>query len=486
MKKNVSKILCLLLAVMAMFCLQTAVFAEETEAPAAVYQILGPIGTSDMEGNLLISTAGTEMILEADFGASNLDALAWNVISGKDVLTVHNREGYPGQAIAAPLADGEAVVIAYLEDGSQVSATKKIIVSNQTVAEVRNVTLTTSVEGAGNIERKTGEDSSVMLGASYSKQFAPGTVMDLTAVETTQPFKYWVVRHNANETTKDKEIIVSTEKNYKFTLGQNMTIAAVFDKTDDGTLYGINATFKFNNIVASNIYVKNMTQNAPEAPYQRNKTFYKWTSEQEDAVTAIEDKKLAKGELTQAAVFEATYTKKATKYTITVIGGSGSGTYAYGAPVVATVTATPEAGKQFLFWSKDGAPVSYDATYKFSAIQDCTITAVFGDAVATDGINMVMQAPVVEGDMIAFTFERYVPENYDFISSGFVVGRSDCKRGEDDVLMEAVSYRDGTRTQFTKSLAKKSGTYYARGYVVYMDNGEVKTIYTEPQKIVIE
>ncbi len=478
MKKNASKILSLLLVVLAIFCLQTAVLAAEEEAPAADCQILGPLGASDLDGNLVITTDGTELILEADFGTNSLDTLAWDVISGKDILAIHNREGYPGQAIASPLDNGEATVIAYLEDGSQVSATKKIIVSNQTPeAAATYFTLSFTLEGEGKIETGTGT-----MSASTIKQYAPGTVLDFTAVETSMPFKYWVVRHGT-----DKDIIVSKEENYKFTLASDMTVAAIYDQSDEGTYVGTNAAFIHGNIVAADMYVKTMTKNAPDAPYQRNMTFSKWISEQVDVDVVLADKKLAKGELTEATTFTATYTQKDTEFNITVIGGSGSGTYAYGEAVTATVTATPEEGKQFLFWSKDGAPVSYDTTYKFSAMQDCTVVAVFGDAIVTDGINMVMQTPVVEGNVIAFTFERYVPENYDFVSSGFIVSqRSDDVRGSSSVLMEAVSYRDGVRTQFTKSLKKQSGTYYARGYVVYMEDGAVKTIYSETQKIVVE
>jgi len=481
---KVSKILCVLLIVASVLCLNTVAFAEDVEAPAADCQILGPMGSSDLEGNLLITADNVQMILEADFGTNSMDTLAWDVISGKDVLAIHDRDGYAGQAIATPLADGEAIVIAYLEDGSQASATKKIIVSNQTPeTAAAEFTLNCSGEGDGNIKRMTGEESFVMLGTTHVNQYAPGTVMDLIAVENTQPFKYWVVRYG-----DDKDIIATTEKNFKFVLGQDMKIAAVFDKTDDGTVFGTNFTFLYNNIVANNAYLKSKSKDVPDAPYQRNMSFAKWLSSQVNVDEILADNKLAKGELSETTTFTASYTKNTAECDITVIGGSGSGTYAYGAPVTATVTATAEAGKQFLFWSKDGAPVSYDTTYKFSAMQDCTVAAVFGDAVATDGINMVMQAPVVEGNMIAFTFERYVPESYTFVSSGFVVAENaDCKRGDASNLMEAVSYRSGARTQLTKSLTKTSGkTYYARGYVIYMDNGVAKTIYTEPQKIVIE
>ena len=308
-------------------------------------------------------------------------------------------------------------------------------------------------------------------------------VVDLTAVENTYPFKYWVVRHGT-----DPDIIVSTDKHYVFTLAADTKIAAVFDQT--GTLKGVNATFLYDNIVASNFYVRSIAKDVPNAPYQRNMNFLKWTSEQVDVAGVLANNKLENGEITQTTIFKATYEKKETSYTINVIGGSGSGTYTYGSPVTATVTATAQEGKAFLFWSKDGMPVSYNEEYKFSAMQDCTVTAVFGPAVETDGINMVMQNPVEDGDVIAFTFERYVPATVEFVSSGFVVSKiANCELGDAaNNMMEAVSYRDGKRTQLTKSLTKVNGvsTYYARGYVIYKDGDGIKTIYTAPQKFVLE
>ncbi len=478
---KVSKILCVLLIVASVLCLNTVAFAEE----AYIDQILAPIGEgfTDLEGNFVLDADDELVVLTAEFENVSNAEVAWSVLQGKDVVEIEKRDGYSNQAILSALSDGEATIIAYLEDGSQRTVVANVIVSNQTAATSTMPYLSTSVEGAGNIIRKTESGTELSLNTQYKNQHPLGMVVDLTAVEAGQPFKYWAV------VEKDgSERIVTTEKHHTFILSGDITLKAVFDKTDDGTMFGTNYTFLYNNLIASNAYLKSMTKNVPNAPYQRNMSFAKWLSSQVNVDEILADNKLAKGELSETTTFTASYTKNTTECDITVIGGSGSGTYAYGAPVTATVTATAEAGKQFLFWSKDGAPVSYDTTYKFSAMQDCTVAAVFGDAVATDGINMVMQAPVVEGNMIAFTFERYVPESYTFVSSGFVVAENaDCKRGDASNLMEAVSYRSGARTQLTKSLTKTSGkTYYARGYVIYMDNGVAKTIYTEPQKIVVE
>lgn len=484
--KKVSKILCMLLVVAAIFCLHTVAFAEETTAPVYVNQILGPIGAAvDANGDLVIRGSET-LELEADF-LGNSQAIAWNVINGKDVLRLTPHPSNAGKVLATPLANGEAIVAAYLEDGSnQIFVTRKIVVSGQAEVTSANVVLNCSVEGNGNVERKTGADSSVMLGSAYKNEFPAGTEMDLTAVENTQPFKYWAA---VDDTGMD--VVISTEKNIKFILGTDRKIKAVFDKTDSGTVNGINATFIYEKLVADNTYVKNLAKDVPSAPYQRNMTFAGWVSDKVDAAAVVADRKLSKGEITEATTFTATYEKKEVTCEITVIGGSGSGTYAYGAPVSVSLTAEPDAGKVFLFWSKDGAPVSYEEDYAFSAMQDCTVCAVFGDANAnvSDELIMVMQAPEEDGNVIAFTFERYVPEDYALVTSGFIVADSaDCVRGDVNNLMDAVSHRAGERTQLTKSLKKVSGvnTYYARGYVVYMDGDNVVTVYTNAQKIVLE
>ncbi len=479
--KKYAKLLCLLLAITAVLCIHTVAFAADDSA--YLNQILGPLGASDIDGNLLMKEDGVKIELEADL-AGDSTAIAWDVISGKDIISLTAKPGDPTTVLATPLANGEATVIAYLEDGAQASATRKIIVSNQTEPEVAKVTLTTSVEGDGDIRRMTGEDSWTSLGTGYKDQFVPGIEMNLVAVEKNYPFKYWVIRHGT-----DEDVIATTEKNYTFTLATDMTVVAVFDKSDDGKMFGTNVTFIYNNIVASNMYVKTLAKKAPDEPYQRNRIFDKWVSKQADAGEVLADSKVSKSELTEATTFTASYTTEETEYEITVIGGSGSGSYVYGEPVIATLTAEAEDGKQFLFWSKDGAPVSYDTTYAFSAMQDCTVVAVFGEATATDGMNLVMQVPVEDGNIIAFTFERYVPEDYHFVTSGFVVSTvADCVRADSaNNLMEAVSYRDGVRTQFTKSLVKVTGvtTYYARGYVIYMDGDAVKTVYSEVQKFTL-
>lgn len=60
---------------------------------------------------------------------------------------------------------------------------------------------------------------------------------------------------------------------------------------------------------------------------------------------------------------------------------TGGGTYDQGADV--TITAEPNSGYDFLKWTKDGAEVSTNATYSFTATENATYTAVFGEQSVT-------------------------------------------------------------------------------------------------------
>ena len=77
----------------------------------------------------------------------------------------------------------------------------------------------------------------------------------------------------------------------------------------------------------------------------------------------------------------AFYGEKA-NYTVTVVGGTGGGTYQDGAN--ATVIATIPDDKNFVEWQIGGEKVSDSAEYTFKVTGDVTITAVFEDKAAGD------------------------------------------------------------------------------------------------------
>ena len=152
MKKNLVKMLCLLTIAFAVLCLPTAVFADGEYED----QIYAPIGQGfmDEDGNFVLDADGEEVPLTAEFSGENEGEAEWSVLDGKDIVSIVKREGFENQAILTALADGEATIIAYMEDDSQRVITAKVKVSNQEVVYATSATLATSVEGDGNIIRK--------------------------------------------------------------------------------------------------------------------------------------------------------------------------------------------------------------------------------------------------------------------------------------------------------------------------------------------
>jgi len=76
--------------------------------------------------------------------------------------------------------------------------------------------------------------------------------------------------------------------------------------------------------------------------------------------------------VTKSATFEAKFTNL--KGVLTVINGTGSGTYDLGSQV--TVTATPGENEEFVRWEIGNQSVSTSSTYTFTLTADTTITAV--------------------------------------------------------------------------------------------------------------
>ena len=76
------------------------------------------------------------------------------------------------------------------------------------------------------------------------------------------------------------------------------------------------------------------------------------------------------------------------QYNINVVAnnpswGTVTGGNVYDQGATATITATPNAGYDFLKWTKDGSDVSTNATYSFTVTENATYTAVFGEQAVT-------------------------------------------------------------------------------------------------------
>ncbi len=75
------------------------------------------------------------------------------------------------------------------------------------------------------------------------------------------------------------------------------------------------------------------------------------------------------------ATYEVSVVNPAVTYTLTVVGGTGGGTYAEGTRV--TAVATVPAGKRFVKWTVEGQSVGTTSSFSFALTADTTITANF-------------------------------------------------------------------------------------------------------------
>ena len=217
----------------------------------------------------------------------------------------------------------------------------------------------------------------------------------------------------------------------------------------------------------------------PEAPYVMGYTFTEWLK---DGVGAGLDGTV---EVSENAEYTAAYARSEEKYAVTVSGGTGSGEYRYN-DVVTAVANAAEAGEKFGYWTKDGAVVSYDATYKFYATGAATVEAVYVSESETVEKEPILVASVSEGlvggDKVAFFAERDLPEEWEIVETGLLLGQE--KEGLEigaDGVVKAAARSTEAKGQYTvrKGSVGAEDVWYGRAYVVYRENGEMKTKYSE-------
>ncbi|MBQ2942827.1 MAG: discoidin domain-containing protein [Clostridia bacterium] len=308
-------------------------------------------------------------------------------------------------------------------------------------------------------------------------------------------FQYWI------EANTGKILGTNPSLTVKSAIGKD--IKAVFADPSAFeafvSFYGRNAK----NILASS-YVKK--GNAPTVPseeklYTTGYEFKFWTNKEGTAVDAA-------AAVTENTEFYAYYEKKedsVRQSVITVTGGtiaevgSGvagteSGTFAYDTKVCATANTAPD-GQKFSHWTLDGKTVSYASDYFFFAPDaDITLKAVFvADTEAVEKevtITITETSDVINGVNVAgFITTRYVPTGTEVIETG-VIYVKDASYG--DLTIASVGKTSTNGKAVKAAFASETGTgqhklsasyaelgIKARGFLTYMKDGALTTIYTD-------
>ena len=176
-------------------------------------------------------------------------------------------------------------------------------------------------------------------------------------------------------------------------------------------------------------------------------------------------------------------------YEVTVINGTGGGTYRTSANFDVVADAAPE-GKKFSHWLQDGTLISYNSTQTFIAYKNVIYEAVYVDeSVVVDkkGTATIISATKnIDDKKLIFASFLVVPSGYT-INKGGVVATDNATIGTDEEQFTAANARferystpsGGTyRYTWTKTNVNPGDTWYVRAYLVYTDlDGVSHTIY---------
>ena len=329
------------------------------------------------------------------------------------------------------------------------------------VPPTSTITISASATGAGKVT------VGASTGSTAADEVELGKPVTLTATaDAGESFLFW---------TDTAGRILSREASYTYTPVSDEKLSAVFTNSASGPL-AVFINGRSQQVVQA---TNGAAATVPEAPYVMGYTFTEWLK---DGVGAGLDGTV---EVSENAEYTAAYARSEEKYAVTVSGGTGSGEYRYN-DVVTAVANAAEAGEKFGYWTKDGAVVSYDATYKFYATGAATVEAVYVSESETVEKKPILVASVSEGlvggDKVAFFAERDLPEEWEIVETGLLLGQE--KKGLElgaDGVVKAAARSTEARGQYTvrKGGVGAEDVWYGRAYVVYRENGEMKTKYSE-------
>ena len=295
-------------------------------------------------------------------------------------------------------------------------------------------------------------------------------------------FLYWV---------NSEGRVLTDNLTYNFYLGDNLTIKAVFCKTENSNAHVIfrdrgNTILKATS-ADSEGYIDVPTNLIDYAGY----TFIGWY-DADGKEYIVTDGKIQVSGNTAITIYARYKADTETVYTVTV-DGIEKGKYTYGSYV--TVTAEDIEGKEFAGWYINGTLVSYDKAYSFYVTGNVALEARYSDTV-------VVKEPVItllvseRKDMadgkqsVILTASWSADSSYTFVGAGIILSQN----ADTALTLENVDGRNVVKTD--TRLTSNEGTYaytltlgttaklknvYAVAYFTFIKDGKVVTIYTAVQ-----
>lgn len=355
--------------------------------------------------------------------------------------------------------------------GKNVSAMRTYYFKTAAYEEDRNYTLEVSAIGGTIYNSTTSEDWNNKKTANYPMD----TTFTLKATaDEGFAFLYWKDLDNGK--------LISTDEEIEVNVGSGKNITAIFSEH----AVGYTVTFRDLNekIVAAQYNTADIT--APDNTYIMGYTFKGWTNSSAKSLISAGDV-IKASDIVSDTIYLAGYTVDTTLYTVTIKGAEqNSGSYKYNTKL--TVSPAGEEGKEFAYWTKDGKPVSYDSNYSFYVNANSTIEAVYAESAPEKEIVLVMAAPtLVAENKISFFLERNIPEDYEVIESGILLGQ------ESDLTINNYAYKAKSEStakqgQFTvrKANVVSGATWYGVGYVIYKYGDIISIKYTSPVSYTVE
>jgi hypothetical protein len=174
-------------------------------------------------------------------------------------------------------------------------------------------------------------------------------------------------------------------------------------------------------------------------------------------------------------------TNVATTYNISVTGGIGGGSEVAFNSVVTVTADTPEVGAYFNYWKTDlGKILSYDPVYKFTALSDLNIEAVFSTVDVTEvPLVTISKRLNIRTDMATYVGQYYIPDGYSIVEYG-ILSNNTANFNVDTVGV--YTYRSTKSNPVTKefvmSFALTIGLYTKAYLVVKDSSNNLQVVYS--------